>query len=118
MQTKEINIGIDFSKQRADIGMFDEEGKALISHQPLGNTYTGYKEFKKLVVETARQTRAEKINISGEATSLYWMPFFLEIARDKELQAMNTKQYLLNPRMVKWFKKSLPPDHKTDAKDA
>jgi len=118
MQTKELHIGIDFSKLRADTGMFDGQGETIVSHQALSNTNTGFEKFKKLILEASATYDIETVNISGEATSLYWMPFFLEIAKDKELKEANTHLYLLNPRMVKWFKKSLPADHKTDAKDA
>jgi hypothetical protein len=117
MRENRLQVGIDFSKKRADVGVYDPEGDPLERHAAIDNTRVGYEEFKELVITLMESHEAEGLNVSGEATSYYWMPFFLQLAKDEELAKMGLHLYLLNPRWVKWYKKSFPPDHKTDDRD-
>ncbi|NIV30720.1 MAG: transposase, partial [Anaerolineae bacterium] len=57
------------------------------------------------------------IDVSGEATGYLWLPFFLQLAADPELELHDLRLHLLNPRWVKWFKKCFAQDDKTDEKD-
>ena len=117
MEERHLQVGIDFSKGNADVGIYDAGGEPLERHKKLENSRKGYQAFKEMVKELHEREGAEGVNVSGEATSYYWMPFFLELAQDEELTKMGLHLYLLNPRWVKWFKKSFPPDHKTDGRD-
>lgn len=116
MQKKALQIGIDFSQKRADVGLFGPQGEIIINHRAFSNTRTGCDQFKQLVMETIQAYGFEAVHVSGEATSTYWMPFFMELAEDEALKDY-LHQYLLNPRWVKWFKKCFAPDHKTDQRD-
>jgi hypothetical protein len=58
------------------------------------------------------------VDVSGEATGYLWLPFFLQLAADPELEPHDLNLYLLNPRWVKWFKKCFAQDDKTDEKDS
>ena len=57
------------------------------------------------------------MNVTGEATSYYWMPFFWQLASDSELAAEDLNLFLLNPRWIHWFKRCFAQDDKTDFKD-
>lgn len=112
-----LHVGIDFSKKRADVGFYGPDGKPLRTPRAFSNSRTGFEQFKQLVLETLEEHGYSKVKISGEATSTYWMPFFLEIEQDEALQEYDCQSYLLNPRWVYDYKKCHPRDHKTDTRD-
>lgn len=58
------------------------------------------------------------IDVSGEATGYYWLPFFLQLAADPELEPHNLNLFLLNPRWVHWYKKCFAQDDKCDRADS
>jgi transposase len=118
MEKRELNIGIDFSQKRADVGLFGSQGEKIVAHRAFSNSRTGFEQFRELVLKTMQDYNFTEINISGEATSFYWLPFFLQLAEDETLKGLGMHQYLLNPRWVKWFKKCFAPDHKTDIRDS
>jgi hypothetical protein len=57
------------------------------------------------------------VDVSGEATGYYWLPFFLQLAADPDLEPYNLNLFLLNPRWVHWYKKCFAQDDKSDQKD-
>jgi len=117
MEDKTLNVGIDFSKKRADVGLFGPKGEYIKKHIAFKNSRTGYEYFKEHVLEAMEAYGLDEINVSGEATSYYWLPFFMAITNDLELNEYKVHPYLLNPRWVSWYKKCFAPEHKTDADD-
>jgi len=117
MDNRALHIGIDFSHKRADVGLLGPQGQKIVDHRAFPNSRSGYEQFKKLVLKTIAAYEFDEVLVSGEATSTYWMPFFMQLRQDEEMQAYNLYQYLLNPRWVKWFKKCFAPDHKNDNRD-
>lgn len=117
MERKMLNVGIDFSKNRADVGLFGPNGEIISKHTPFRNSQTGYNLFKEHILEAMKANDLEEINISGEATSYYWMPFFLTISKDMALNEYDLHPFLLNPKWVSWYKKCFAPQHKTDSED-
>lgn len=116
--TSRLQLGIDFSTRFVDVCLLTPAGERLVDHQRFGNSMPGYQDLKQLLLTTLSAHEASGLDISGEATGMYWLPFFLQLAADPELAEQQTALYLLNPRWVKWYKKSLSPDNKTDARDA
>lgn len=112
-----LQVGIDFSHKRADLALLASEGQPIVSHRAFANSMAGYAATKELLLETLGANQFDGLDISGEATSYYWLPFFLQLAADPDLEAHDLRQYLLNPRWVRWFKKCMSPDHKTDRHD-
>ena len=47
-----LQIGIDFSQKRADVGLFGPGGEPILSHRAFANSRTGYLQFKALVLDT------------------------------------------------------------------
>ncbi len=117
MANQVLNVGIDFSQRRADFGLYGPEGEFIDGHIAVDNSRAGYAQFKARLLAAMEAHELEEIKITGEATSMYWLPFFMQMVKDQELNEHTVRPYLLNPRWVKWYKKSLPPDHKTDARD-
>lgn len=117
MNPNRLQVGIDFSQKHADVCVLHPDGQPLIHHQAFANSQPGYQQARRLLLETMDQHPFEGLDVSGEATSYYWLPFFWQMAHDAELEAIDLNLFLLNPRQVHWFKKSLPPDDRTDATD-
>jgi transposase len=116
--TSRLQLGIDFSTKSADVCLLDGAGQRLVSHQRFSNSVPGYQSLKQLLLETLSAQAGSRLAISGEATGMYWLPFFLQLARDPELTAHGTQLYLLNPRWVAWYKKCFAPRDKSDVQDA
>jgi hypothetical protein len=82
------------------------------------NSYLGYSLAKQLLLDALDSYSFDGVDISGEATGYLWLPFFLQLAADPDLEPHDLNLYLLNPRWVKWFKKCFAQDDKTDQKDS
>ena len=112
-----LQVGIDFSCKRADLALLSPDGEPIVMHRAFANSSPGYTMAKQFLVETLEACDFDGVDVSGEATSYYWLPFFLQLAADLDLASYDPKLVLLNPRWVRWYKKSHPPDHHTDQKD-
>jgi len=117
MSLNRLQVGIDFSQKRADFCLLSPDGEALVNHQAFPNSLPGYQKARQMLLEQLRTQTFDGVDVSGEATSYYWLPYFWQMAHDDELSACDLSLFLLNPRQVFWFKKSLPPDDKTDQVD-
>jgi hypothetical protein len=112
-----LQTGIDFSLKRADFSLLFPDGRPLESHIAFDNSYLGYSLAKQLLLDALEHYAFDGIDISGEATGYLWLPFFLQLAADPDLEPYDLKLYLLNPRWVKWFKKCFADDDKSDERD-
>jgi transposase len=112
-----LQVGIDFSQKGADLCLLFPHGELLEAHLPFANSLPGYEQTKALLLEAMARFEFDGLNISGEATGYYWFPFFQQLANDPDLNQHNLELFLLNPRWVKWFKKSFAQDDKSDQKD-
>lgn len=112
-----LQVGIDFSHKRADFALVSPEGEPIVMHRAFANSSSGYSAAKELLMETLQANQFDGLDVSGEATSYYWLPFFLRLATDPDWEHYNLEQFLLNPRWVRWFKKCSSPDNKTDQTD-
>jgi len=117
MNDPRLHVGIDFSQARADVAWLSPDGQPLEAHRAFANSAPGYAQAKHALLEALRTGGFRGLDISGEATNYYWLPFFLHLAADPDLAAYDLNLFLLNPRWVRWFKKCFAPDDKTDAKD-
>jgi transposase len=117
MNPNRLQVGIDFSLKRADICLLFPDGQPLLSHQAFANSRLGYQKARQMLLDSLQAYAFDGLDVSGEATSYYWFPFFWQLAHDVQLGACDLSLFLLNPRQVHWFKKSLPPDDKADQTD-
>jgi transposase len=117
MTTNRLQVGIDFSQKKADLCLMFPGGQPLEPHRAFDNSRSGYSLAKQLLLDALDSYEFDGLDVSGEATGYYWLPFFLQLAADPELQAHNLDLFLLNPRWVYWFKKCFSQDDKTDEKD-
>ena len=115
--TNRLQVGIDFSQKKADFCLMFPGGQPLESHQTFGNSSSGYSSAKQLLLDALDSYQFDGVDVSGEATSYYWLPFFLQLAADPDLAPHDLKLFLLNPRWVYWYKRCFAQDDKTDQKD-
>jgi hypothetical protein len=115
--TNRLQVGIDFSQKGADFCLLFPDGQPLELHQAFDNSRPGYSMAKQLLLDALDGYLFDGIDVSGEATGYYWLPFFLQLAADPDLEPHDLQLFLLNPRWVHWFKKCFAQDHKSDEKD-
>jgi len=99
--TNRLQVGIDFSQKHADFCLLAADGQVLESHRTFANSLTGYAAAKQLLLDTLDTYDFTGLDISGEATGYLWLPFFLQLAADPDLNLRNLELFLLNPRWVK-----------------
>jgi len=115
--TNRLQVGIDFSLKRADFCLLFPDGQPLEVHRAFANSPMGFRSAKQLLLEALEAYPFDGLDVSGEATGYFWLPFFLQLAADPELEPHDLNLYLLNPRWVHWFKKCFSEDDKCDQKD-
>lgn len=112
-----LQVGVDVGKNKLDIALLAPNGKLLVKHRSFANSQGGYEQVRALLLEVVQQNGLAGLDLAAEATSYYWLPLFWAVAQDPLLAAYQPRQLLLNASWVKWFKKSLSPDHKSDRSD-
>ncbi|MFQ5814379.1 MAG: transposase [Anaerolineae bacterium] len=111
--------GADFSQEHLDMCLMDRQGQVILIPQDIfTNNYPGYLALRDLLVNTIRQYDFDGLWFAGEATGFLWWHTFYHLAHDPELAAFDPQLLLLNPKWVKWFKKTFPEEEKVDFKDA
>lgn len=115
--TNRLQVGIDFSQKKADLCLLFADGQPLEPHLRFANSRVGYDLAKQLLLEALENHSFEGVDVSGEATGYYWLPFFLQLAADPDLAPHDLKLFVLNPRYVYWFKKCFAQDDKSDETD-
>jgi transposase len=113
-----LQVGIDFAQRTVMLHLAAPDGRPLASHRSFSNAVSGYAAAKQLLCTTLQEQGYTGLDIAGEATNTYWLPFFLQLAGDADLAPYEPRLVLLNPRWVAWYKKSCGPENKTDATDA
>jgi Transposase/Transposase IS116/IS110/IS902 family len=117
MSSNRLQVGIDFGQKAAHFGLFFPDGRPLDAHRAFDNSRTGFAAAKQVLLQALAQQPFDGLDISGEATSYYWLPFFLQLEADPDLARHDLNLFLLNPRWVRWFKKCFAPDDKSDVRD-
>jgi transposase len=112
-----LQVSVDVSKSRLDFALLAPDGEVLEKHQPYANSLVGYEKVKQLLLRVLQEQEFEGMDLAAEATSYYWLPFFIQCAKDEDLANYDPELYLLNARWVRWYKQSLSPDHKDDMTD-
>jgi transposase len=112
-----LQVGIDFSKNKADFALLTPEGQVLEMHRSFANSLVGYEQARAMLLEVLGRHGFQGLDIAAEATSYYWLGLYLQLWQDAQLAEFQPRLMLLNAGWVRWFKKSLPADHKSDYRD-
>ena len=95
--------GIDFSQKKADCCLMFPNGRLLERHRAFDDSRSCYSVAKQLLLEALDRYGFDGVDVSGEATHHYRLPFFLQLAAEPQLAAYALQLFLLNPRWVRWF---------------
>jgi transposase len=118
MKRSRIQVGFDISKKKLDMCILEPEGQVVVHHHTFPNTMAGYQEVKQTLLPILGSDSWQGVDIGGESTGYYWLPFFMQLREDADLESYDLNAYLLNSRQVHWFKKGYAEDDKTDEKDS
>jgi len=112
-----LKVGIDIGRNKADYAFLHPEGHPLEIHRSFSNSPMGKKQAKQLLIKTLEKHHFSGVDIAVEATGYYWLPLFIQLQQDRDLARFEPRLSVLNAGWVKWYKKSFPPDHKSDQRD-
>jgi len=118
MKSSRIQVGFDISKKKLDMCILEPGGEVVVNHRSFANNMVGYQEVKQTLLPILRSGTYSGMDIGGESTGYYWLPFFMQLQNDRDLLDYDFDAYLLNSRQVHWFKKGYAEDDKTDEKDS
>jgi transposase len=117
MTNSRLQVGIDFGQKSVHFCLLFPDGRPLETHRAFDNSADGFVQAKQLLLDACGRDTFDGLDVSGEATGYYWLPFFLQLQADPDLAAQHLQLFLLNPRWVHWFKKCFAPDDKSDHRD-
>lgn len=112
-----LQVGFDFSLKKVSLCLLKPDGTLIDSHQSFPNSVLGFQQTKALLLRSLAEQQLQGVDLAGEATSYYWLPYFISLAQDPDLAPFEPRPVLLNPGWVKWYKKSFPQDNKSDDSD-
>lgn len=110
-----LHVGIDFSRDRADLCLLSPEGETIVRHRTFPNSPSGYAMARELITQTLETHGYQALDISAEATANYWMPYYWQF--DADLAGYDCHLFVLEPRWVRWYKHCHSEDHKKDRTD-
>jgi len=118
LSSDEYLLAFDFSLDRLDVALQAPDGDWLVPHQAYANNWPGFLDLKQDVIAFLSQM-PDPVHLTavGEPSGLYWWHAFYHIATAPNLAPFDPDLALLDPKHVKHFRKALPEDDKTDAKD-
>lgn len=114
-----IFVGLDISKLDYKISVIDQEGHSVIAPFAVDNNESGSYELVDKIIVACRKTKAEKVFIGFESTSVYGWHIQYFLADNKELKSYKPSIICFNPKIIDKFKKSLDVNpYKDDWVDA
>lgn len=117
MSENSLCVGTDVSHKSLDVCIQDADGNLVVPHKSYSNDWPGYVRLRQEMVENMEEHGLEDLEIAAESTNLYWWHLFWQVAHDPELDVFEPQIFLINPKLVKWYKKSFPEEEKCDERD-
>ena len=96
----------------------DPDGAALHRSLRFPNTQAGLAEIVQTIKRPVKEHNINHVHIGMEATGLYWWHVRESLATAPELESIKVDVYIINPSLIKGFKKAYTTSPKTDAVDA
>ncbi|MEW6398874.1 MAG: transposase [Bacillota bacterium] len=110
--------GIDVSLADNKAPFINGAGEDVATRLRFPNNALGAELFVHKTLELCSQLNPERVLFGLEATSMYGWHLAMLLHQAQQLAPFHPAAYLLNPRIVKGFKKSYPRVPKTDWADA
>lgn len=111
-------VGIDVSSQSLVVRFMDQDGNGPAKSFSINNDVEGADKLVSDILSYAEKIEASQLKIGMESTSNYAWHLHLHLASSPELLQLNPLFYVLNPSVVKGFKKTYTHLPKTDDVDA
>jgi hypothetical protein len=77
MTSSRLQVGIDFGQKKVHFCLLNADGQPLEVHRAFDNSVPGFAAAKQLLLQTLSSQAFDGLDISGEATSYFWLPLFL-----------------------------------------
>lgn len=114
---KAVHVGVDISGERNVAQFLDQDGNLLRKPFSFSNDSPGLSSFVEVLRDVADSHKPEVMNIGMEATGFYWWHLEERLSEDGFLD-VETRVFVINPSLIKAFKKAYTSLPKTDAVDA
>jgi transposase len=115
---KTLYIGIDISSEDNIAQFMDADGATFRRSLRFPNTQTGLDELVETTSRLVAEHDIDHIHIGMEATGLYWWHLRESLATAPEFESLEVSIYVINPSLIRGFKKAYTTLPKTDAVDA
>lgn len=115
---KTLFIGIDISSEDNMAQFMDNEGTILRPHMRFSNSQTGLDQLVRAMAAIVAKHDIQHMHIGMEATGMYWWHLRDSLEHEPLLESLEADIYVINPALVKGFKKAYTTLPKTDAVDA
>ena len=118
---EQLSVGIDVGSEKNDAFVMNPDGSKNRRFE-FENSPEGTEKLIRHILEAARaRAKGEdkvRVEIGMESTSVYADHLAIFLASDERLKPLDSKVYIINPTLIKAYKKALPENHKTDKYDA
>lgn len=113
-QSRTLYVGIDISKNTNYVHFMDDRGDTIPHPSKVANDQAGLDKLLRAIFTAADSLGTRNIKVGMEATGLYWWHLQQALAEaDSTIEV-----FVINPALVKGFKKAYPTLPKTDSVDA
>ena len=113
----QLSVGIDVGSGKNDAYIMNPD-KSKNRYFTYENTPDGCEKLIKHVLDAVNKTQVKRVVIGMEATSIYADGMAYLLATDPRFNELDCAVHVMNPKLVKAYKATLPETHKTDKDDA
>lgn len=111
---KFLSVGIDVGSTQNAACFMDDRGNQTGKLIEFPNNLPGAQTLIRNIIEAADLIDARKIKIGMEATSVYNFHLANFLTDNNELKGYNAEVFVINPKLIKGFKKAYTEQSKTD----
>lgn len=115
--TSRLLLGINLSLKYNEVYILTDQGDTLAQRR-FRHNWPGFQALVTWLRATLQAGGYTGLDIAAEATGLLWFHLFYHLSRRTDLADADRRLYLLNPRVVKAFKRALAERDKCDPIDA
>jgi transposase len=109
-----LSVGIDIGSTENVAHFMDQHGNKVSKQLTFPNNLPGAKSLEAVIIEAAKNINAKKVKIGMEATSVYNFHLANYLSENENLEKLNTDVFVINPKLIKNFKKAYTEQSKTD----
>ena len=113
----QLSVGIDVGSEKNDTYIMNPD-KTKNRYFTCENTPEGCQKLVRHILAAVKEQQVNRVIIGMEATSVYGEGMAYLLATEASFADLDCKVHVMNPKMVKAHKETLPETHKTDKDDA